>query len=78
MVGYLCTGAHHEAIIFIPVSDDDMVLDRGLLHLWNDILSLNDQIGLGKTAFHVAHFCIKMRRDVARGIMYAVRLWLGM
>ncbi len=78
MVGYLGTGTYHEAIIFIPVRDDNMVLDGSLLHLGNDIFSLDNQIGLGKTAFHVAHFCMKVRCEVARGIMDAVRLRLRM
>ena len=39
VVRYLRAGAHHQAIIFVPVGNDDMIFDRGLLHLWNDVLA---------------------------------------
>ena len=69
VVGNLRAGAHHKAIIFVPVGDDDMIFDGGLLHLWNDVLAFDHQVRFGEATLHVTNFGVKVRRDVAGSIV---------
>ena len=40
----LGAGANYQAIIFIPIGNNDMIFDGGLLHLRDDVIALNDQV----------------------------------
>src|SRR5260370_38395810 len=78
MVGHLSTGSYNETIIFISVSNHNMIFNWSLVPLWDNILSLDDQVRLCKTAHYVTYFCVQVGCYVARCIMNAVRLWLWM
>ena len=51
-----------------------MIFNGRLLHLWDNIFSLDYQVRLGKAPFQVAHFSIDVRGNVARGVVDTVRL----
>src|SRR5438093_12731238 len=77
MVRYLRTGAYYQAVIFIPVGDDDMIFNGSLLYLRNNIFSFNNQIRLCKATLNVTHLSMEMSSNIARGIVNTIRLGLG-
>src|ERR1700738_3815062 len=77
MVRYLRTGTYYQAVIFIPVSDDDMIFNGRLLHLRNNIFSFNNQVRLCKATLNVTHLGMEMSGNIARGIVNTIRLRLG-
>src|SRR2546421_7569447 len=77
MIRYLRAGTYYQAIIFIPVGDDDMIFNGSLLHLRNNIFSFNNQVRFCKATFNVTHLGMEMSSNIARGIVNTIRLRLG-
>ena len=53
MEGHLGTCADDQPVIFVPVGDDNMRLDTGLLHLMHIVFALEDKISRVQRAIHI-------------------------
>ncbi len=68
MERHLRAAADHQAVVFVPIGDDDVRLDVRLLHLGHAVLALEDVVGFGKALLHVADVDADVRRQVAAGV----------
>jgi len=67
--GHLSTRANDEAVVFIPIGDDDMGFDAGLLHLMHTVFAFKDKGGGGQGVIHVVVVHLQLHGDVADGVV---------
>ena len=67
--GDLGTGADDEAVVFIPVGDDDVGLDAGLLHLMNAVFAFEDKVGRFERGIDVVMVHEQFDGNVAFGVV---------
>ena len=61
---HLRAGADHQAVIFVPIGDDDMRLDVRLLHFGDVVFASKDLVGFGETFLHIADIDTDLGRQV--------------
>ena len=80
MEWHLCAAANYQTIIFIPIRDDHMRLNMGLLNFRYLIGFLKNMIRLFKPLLHIANIDADLRRQISFRIRFGKVniLWLIM
>src|SRR5450432_2386008 len=76
MKRHLCAGADNQPFVLVPIRDDDMRLDGGLLHLMDAVLALDNKICFGPGGVSVTEVGVNLTYDIALNIGDANHIWL--
>ena len=70
MKGGLGGGTDDKTLIFVPVGDADVRLDRCLLYLLQPVGSFEDVGGLAQALLHIPNICTDGDHQIAAGVLY--------
>ena len=74
--GNLRAGADDQPVVLVPVGEDDVGFDAGLLHLMHPVFALVDEVGLGQRGLDVVVLHVEFDGDVAGRVVNLHRVGL--